>query len=145
MDISIKPETLVQCHLFDMAGNVYNFKRSDETFWGPVSGKVKADIGETNIEALVRELKEETLNSCVIFKIFTLGIEFLAQTPISNRLVRIYTYAAFLPSVFDPKKIKLNGELSDFKRLTSDHVPRFLARNGTREAYNGFLFLTKFI
>lgn len=139
MEVNFVTGKVIQTHLIDPLGRAYLFRRSDGSFWGPVSGGVR--VGESILEAVLREILEETAINICIESVFVPKFAFKAKTLKSKKTITIFPVVAHLPFSFSSSNIRLNGELSDFQHLDFDSALRILALRGTSEAHEGFIRL----
>ena len=132
------PDEVVQVHLFTKSGDCMFFKRSEESglFWGPISGAV--ELNERYVEAAARELAEET-NIVVLPDQIMLTDHNVTTFSPRGRHIKLITAFAFLPRSFNPKRIKLNRELSNFLTLCFGDACRLLERHGLPEALEGLV------
>jgi len=132
------PDEVVQVHLFTKSGDCVLFKRSEESgsFWGPVSGAV--ELNENYVEAAARELAEETNIVVSPDQIMLTDHNVTTFSP-RGRHIKLITAFAFLPRSFNPKRIKLNRELSNYFTLSFRDARRLLERRGLPEALEGLV------
>ena len=130
------PDEVVQVHLFTKSGDCMLFKRSEESgsFWSPISGAVESN--ERYVEAAARELEEETRIVLFPNQIMLTDHNIVTLSP-RGRYIKLITSFAFLPNSFNPKRIKLNRELSNYLTLCFEDACRLLGRHGLPEALEG--------
>ena len=127
------PDEIVQVHLFTKSGDCMLFKRSEESgsFWGPVSGAV--ELNERYGEAASRELEEETNIVVSPDQVILADHNIVTLSPLGRYITLITTFT-FLPPSFNPKRVKLNRELSAYLILCFRDACRLLERRGLPEA-----------
>ncbi len=93
-------------------GDVLLLKRNQEPLcWGPPSGHVQA--GETMAEAIVREMAEETGNTCTVLMAVDTW-----QGRHRGRTVFNVTYVCEMPT----REVRLSEEHSDYRWLPLDKL-----------------------
>jgi len=110
------------------------FSRDDHRI-GPLSGKVEK--GESPIDAVVRESKEETNIQLDPGRINTTPHSFLAPSPKGKFIYGISFYVVLDPASFLPSQIKLNSELLGFEIFNFDKAVKYIERYGHSESING--------
>ena len=135
--IEIWPVEIVHCHLFTYGRDVVVFTRQNG-YLGPVSGEV--EIGETYIDAAVREVFEETGLRVRPDMVIMTDHTFSGVSP-KGKPIFGFTCFTFLPRSFDPAQFRLNGELITYKILSLDEAIKLLAREGMPEAKKGLHML----